>query len=546
MARHTMERVVQDSQKAWARKQMWVGIVDEAFLYAAPGMNPYVGDGSFGAPVDHDLTAGQERHDHLFDGTASVSAEKLAALMIMRAFPPGQDWAEMSPGPMFATDETPGAKIRKAIQSIQFKSFRTLNASNFYLEANKMGMDGVIAGTGVLHARLSTDATRFMEFEAVSQAEIALTGGPLGQVWGLDRIFKLNREEIEVVWPDAQELPDMVDVDNQPPRMQVNQQFYYDPKEYLWREVVWRGGGSEKGHGGSMAVMYEDETPLLPWLIWRYMLLPGEVQGRSPMFKALPSARTVNHAKRVRLEAASLRAVPSYTVRDDDSVNINTLEIASGILIPVDSNERGNPTIAELPMTGDVNLNELVIEDEQNSIREALLDNRLPPPTGAVRSATEIIERQREAQEALGLPYLRLIEEIGRPLLRLVIYYLGRAGKMEELQDFGQLDEEGLPQPLMLDGSDVQVEFNSPLIQAQRLSDAQTITQWGESVARAFGPEALIAGAEVEKVAGVLAKKMNIPQELIRKADPAAQLLQQQVAGTGPASPAGLPGGMGP
>ena len=78
-------------------------------------------------------------------------------------------------------------------------------------------------------------------------------------------------------------------------------------------------------------------------------------------------------------------------------------------------------------------LNELVIEALQEAIRMIMLDFALPEPEGPVRSATEIIERQAEARQQRGQPFLRMMDEIGRPLLRLVAYLLQELGQLPEL-----------------------------------------------------------------------------------------------------------------
>ena len=538
--RRSIEALVAASKRAWARKAMWIDIIDEAFLYAAPGLNPYLAGAGYAQL--HGEQAGQFRHDHLFDGTLAVAAEKHANRMVAELFPAGHDWAEMTQGPFFGMEDDPPARIREAMESIQKKTFQAIHASNFYLAANMMALDGVIAGTGLMKVGISQDASTLIEFDACSQAEVALEKGPRGQVWGFFRKLWLQRDGILSMWPMARQLPERDRGEgNEPKHHDVLECTYYDPQASLWRyEVILRG----EGHGDRR--MYHREYRICPWVVWRYSLLPGEVQGRSPCFKATPAARTVNHAKRVLLETASIRGVPAFTYKSDGVLNPNNVRIAPGALIAVESNEHDNPTLRPLEAGGDLQLQQIVIEDERAAINAALLNNVLPEPTGAVRSATESIERQREALQTLGSPYLRIVEEVGRPVLRAVVQLLAEMGHMEELEAFGQQMEDGTPAPLRLDGSDVEVKFTSPLVLTQQLSDAQTIVQWGEYTS-VFGPEALTAGAKTELVAAELGDRLGVSETLIRRPEDANEMLMQQMAAgtpTGQQAPQGM--GMAP
>ena len=539
MAKRSVERMVRESRAAWERFALWYDIVSEAYLYSIPGLDPYMESG--GEPALRGERRGQRRHDHLFDGTLGNSAEKLANRMVAEQFTAGSDWAEMQKGPLMGAAGQPPARATKALQSLKQKIFQAIHASNFYLSVNAMALDAVVAGTGIMKVGIESEPVAKVRFDAVSQAEVALEGNHEGAVRGYYRKMDLTREEMLApdMWPEASGIPADEDKDRAPKKHRVLEVTYEDLEESLWRYAVILMDGSGD-RGVARQVIYERDYHVCPWICWRYSLLPGETRGRGPVFKAVPAARTVNHAKRIRLESASIRAVPSYTCLSDDVFNPRTVQMAPGLFIPVGSNDPQNPTIRAMEVAGDVQMNEIIIEDERAEIRTALLDAALPDPTGAVRSPTEIIERQRDAQHNLGSPYLRMTEEVGRPVLRAVAYLLGEAGKLPELAEHGQKLKNGVPAPLRLDGTDVAVQFVSPLVLAQQLADAQAIVRWAEAVAGAFGPQALMAGAVVEDAAQVLGEKMAVPAELIREVAQRGPMLEQAMAGGGqPAQPQG-------
>ena len=535
----SVEANVAIADSAWTRKALWYDLISEAYYYAAPGLDPYL-EGS-GDPTLLGVTPGHRRQDHLFDGTLATDAEDHANELCGENFPAGIDWAELHAGNAFAGPDQPRARVRDTMQTVAHKVFRAIHASNFYLSLNTMAMDAVVAGTGLMKGGIARDSAVLIEWEAVCQAEVALEPGARGTVGGFHRKMDLTRDDIRTYWPEASPLPPKDDEEKtgKPTRYRVNEAVYYDLDDGIWREsVILRQQGRSSGD----AEIYKREYMVCPWICWRYALLPGEVQGRGPVFKAVPSARTVNHAKRVRLETASIRAVPAYTFIGEDAFNPNTVEIGPGVFIPVGSNDPSNPTIRALEMAGDVPLNELVIEDERNAIHAIMMRNAMPDPAGPVRSATEFLERRRDHIKRRGADTLRMTEEIGRPVLRLVAFLLQEAGQLPELAQMGRTDTDGRPVPFRLDGTDVSVQFTNPMVGLQRLQDAQTITQWAETVGRAFGPEALMAGAKVEEAARVLAQKMNVPEELVREQEEAGGMIQQQMA-AGPMQGQAMDGG---
>ena len=541
MAARSVEVTLAVGDAAWDTKRKYYDVISEAYYYAAPGLDPYL-EGS-GDETSHHLTEGQRRQDHIFDVTLPTDAEDHANEMCSETFPAGRSWAKLERGDLFAGDDEPPARQREAMKATAEKIFRAIHASNFYLALNTMAMDAVVAGTGLMKGSISRDSAALLDFEAVSQAEVALEPGARGSVGGYHRKMDLTRDEIRTYWPQATGLPevDRLEKNGKPRHYRVVESVYYDLDDGIWREqVILRSHA--KGTGDSE--IWTREYMVCPWICWRYALLPGEVQGRSPVFKAVPGARTINHAKRVRLETASIRAVPAYTFVGEEVFNPNTVEIGPGVFIPVGSNDPSNPTIRPLEMAGDVPLNELVISDERQAIHETMARNAMPDPSGAVRSATEWLKREEQHLKKKHGPVLRMMEEVGRPVLRLVAFLLQSAGQLSELAALGRTDAQGRPVPFRLDGTDVKVTFSNPLVQLQQISDALQVFNWAQGVMQSFGPEGLVAGVAVERGAEVVGELMDIDERLIRRQDDQQAMLEQAMQ-QGGQPPGGQPqGGM--
>ena len=505
--------IARRSEAAWTLKRPYYGLWTECWDHVQPGLNPF--RTASGHPEGNTSlypgSAGLPRYQRLYDSTGARSGTKLSNRLPAEIFPAGRDWAELNAGPFFGPGQDSNEK-RALLEMVQTKTFQAIHASNFNLAVNMMALDAVVSGTGCMKLGVSADASTLLDFEAVNQSQVAFEAGARGAVWGFHRKMAETLEHIEVMWPDAT-MPD-VDPhdwkDGMPPKHQLLESTTYAPNEGVWHYDVLLRSGPEDARR-----IYQREYVVCPWIVWRYLQMAGEVQGRSPAMAALPDMRTANKAVKTRLESASIRVAGIFTYRGEDSFNPRTAPFQSGGLIQVGSNRTDDPTLRALDLPGDPQFGEIVLEDTRESIRRTFLDLALPDPAGPVRSPTEIIERQREMQQEMGQPYLRLAEECGRPVLRGVTYLLQEAGHLEELAALQPALPDGNPQPLMLDGQDVAVQFTSPMVTAQRLSDAETIIRWADMSQQAAGPEAYQAAVKTHDIPAVLGEKMGAPPELV-------------------------------
>ena len=535
MARRSPREVMARSQAAWQDKRQWYGLHYQCWSYAAPGLNPFEQGvvGEEGGGGNRGSVRGEPRHEHLFDSTLATSAQRLANRMVSEGFPDGVNWAVLEPGPLMRPGQDPQRPTDEdhdAIDLTEDRIFEAIHSANAGLALLQMVFDGVVSGTGLMKVGTARDSDTLLEFEAVNQAEVALEEGTRGSVRGIYRKMSYTREDIEALWPAATNLPEEEEREGQPVRHTVHDATYWDAGTGLWYYDVFV---QTKGDGEPTRI-YEQDYHVSPWVIWRYKQLIGEVQGRSPVMDALPDARVLNHAKRIRLESASVRSLGMYTYKvNSTAFNPRTIRLVSGAMLPVSSNDRSNPDVAPLELSGDVQLNELVIEALQESIRTTMLDFALPEPGGPVRSATEIIERQAEARQQRGQPFLRMMEEIGRPLLRLVAYLLQELGQLPELAQIRPVGEDTRrPIPLLLDGTDLVVQFSSPLAQSQSLSDARNVVQACETTLALTGPEVFQASVMTEELARELFPLFRAPLRLLRKPDLAGSMAEEaRVAG---------------
>lgn len=183
-------------------------------------------------------------------------------------------------------------------------------------------------------------------------------------------------------------------------------------------------------------------------------------------------------------------------------LNPAAIRLVPGTIIPKAVGSQG---LTPLANPGRFDVSQLVLDDLRARIRHALLADRLAPLNEARMTATEVMERAAEMARLLGATYGRLQAELLTPLLLRAVAILRRRGEIPDI---------------MVDGRLVELQYRSPLAQAQAQRDAQATLRWLEAV-RGLGPEAL-AVVDAPATARWLGEAFGVPGRLIRSAAAAA------------------------
>jgi hypothetical protein len=251
-----------------------------------------------------------------------------------------------------------------------------------------------------------------------------------------------------------------------------------------------------------------------PWIVSRYMKIPGEVFGRGPLVTALPDIKTLNKTLELLLKNASIACAGVYTAADDGVINPSNIRIQPGSIIPVARN--GGPqgaSLAPLPRSGDFNVSQIVINDLRMNIKKQLLDDTLPPDNMSARSATEIVERMKELAQNMGAAFGRLITETMVPIIRRTLFIMDQKGMIQL--------------PLKVNGLQVKVTPVSPLAKAQNLDEVNEVMQFFQ-IANALGPGG-VAELKPDAIATFVGDKLGIPSELRTSPQEKEAIIQQSM-----------------
>ena len=499
-----LEKLSPRIDKAWAVKELWRPMLEQAYQYALPQRNLYTRQ-----------EKGGSKTDRVFDSTAILSTIRFANRLQSDLTPPFQKWAKLQPGSAIPKEKK--AEAAGILDSVSETLFSAISMSNFDTAINELYLD-LATGTGAMLI-LEGDDEKPIRFVSVPNAQIALEEGPWGEIWSVFRKHPIKPRNIIHQWPDAtipEDLQERVDSDKDD-EVTVDEITYFDPEDKIWRyEVLW---GKTENNKNATARLVERTYKVSPWVTPRWIKISGEVFGRGPLLTALPDIKTLNAVVELILKNASLAVAGIFTGVDDGVLNPNTVKVVPGAVIAVANN--GGPkgaSLQPLDRAGSFDVAQFILKEMRESVKAMMMDKTLPPDTASPRSATEIVERMKELQQDIGSPFGRLMTELIRPVINRSLSILSNRGLIQ-----GEI---------VLNDLLVKISVTSPLAQTQNLSDIQSVVQWIQIV-QSLGPQIMMLGARVEDIPEYIGDKMGTPTELMRtreERDQMQKMIGQQAA----------------
>ena len=530
MPRLEAEKVVKRSESAWKDKALWRDLKQSAYELALPMRNPYHSTGSNASGGKGKQQPGARKMNRVFDSTLMISTARFANRLQTELTPPFRRWGKLTPGTFIAPQFR--QEVQKQLDRLTEALFGAIFVSNFDTAINEFFLD-LAVGTGVMMV-MEGDDRMPIRYVCVPQAQVALEEGAWGGINGVFRKHSMKIRLIEQTWDGFDlNLPDgfeKMNSDDPEKEIDLIEATYYDQKDDVWRyDVIWAGPSSRRSKTKQVHRLVEEDFEESPWIVTRWIKLAGEVEGRGPVLFALPDAKTLNKLKELVLMNASIAVSGVWTAVDDGVLNPNTVRIIPGAVIPVARNGGAlGASLQPLETGARFDVASLVADDLTQSIKSIMMDGSLPSEEGPVRSATEFVARIKELQQDIGSPFGRLMTELLRPLVQKSLGVLSRKGIVPQ-------------QGIRVDGGTVDVQLQSPLAQAQNLSDVEAAIQW-ITLVKGLGEEAFLLGVSVEDTPAWLGEKMGVDGKLMRTEDQrrdAQKMIGTMLAQRGGTVPAG-------
>lgn len=464
--------------------EKWRSLLYDAYRYALPNRELF---------YDHEK--GQSRQHEVYDNTAVHGVQTFASRVQSLLMPPWRDWMKLVPGPQIAEEHEEAAG--EALEPVNDALFRHFHASNLDMAAHEAIQDMAVSIGALLFEPGDTSIGEpLFRITAVPTPMLAVEEGVDGKLDGCWRRISMPVRAIQATWKDATLSQQLENLLRSSPNQTVDLVEGTIPvtdKRDTWRYIV--------VHEGSKHYIVERERQDYPWILFRWSKTPGELFGRGPVLSVLPEIRVLNRADEFTLRAAALAIGGIYTARNDGVLNPYLVRLVPNTIIPVASNDNGNPSIKALEQAGLPDLAQLFVEERRERVRKALLTQPFGEIDAPVKSATEISLRAQELNQQVGAQFGRLQSELVRPIV-------DRA--LQIMADKGIIDE-----AIRVDGELVEIQQQSPLARMQDQEDIAQMIQYFEIVG-SLGPDVLMGSADMFEYADQVGEKLGISFKIRR------------------------------
>lgn len=483
---------------AQSRMDLWRGLLENAYRLTVPNREDF---------LVKDNIPGRVKADEIFDSTGLLGVVSFANNMQTILMPPFRRWAKLIPGEDIPADQR--QEVEQQLQEINNTLFRFIDQSNFAQAINESLQD-LAVGTGVLIINEGTNQQPF-DFLSIPISHVAFEAGAKNQLENFWRRIEVPGRQIQRLWPTAK-LPSRLShsVQNSPhvkisliegtifyPNNREGDQYYYYVQEESTKEDI-----------------VSSFKPFSPWIGFRFGVSPGEIVGRGPVLTALPTIRVLNKMVEYMIRAAKFRAYPAYMAQSTSVVNPYNMVVEPGSIIPVDTSM--GTAIQPIPVGGDPQFAALQINELQAMVRQILLADPLPPNPTPNQTATEISIRQQTWVRQSGATFGRLTVELLDPIIKKCLIILSRKGLIPDVK---------------VDGKEISIQYESPLLDIQSQEDVQRAQQWLQNMQITYGQFSVLA-LKATRYPSWSAEKMGVDLELVQspgEVESAFKTLQEDI-----------------
>ena len=450
---HLSQRLLHD--------QLWQDML-ELMLPGAPDIT------RFRAP-------GDSRTDRLFDTTAILAAQTLAANMMGGLTNQAFMWAKLTFRDALLKDNQNVALWLNQVDEIMMAAY---NASNFYQAAHTFYLNLCIFGTAAMYVasseRLGTggDQEVYLRFHTLPTGYYTIAENADGKVDTLFRSFMLTPRQARQKFGEVAISKQLRDQAHDPRHMD-------QPKRFL--HCVYPRGDAQAGKLGNRNMPYVERYlevdarhicgrggyEEFPFLVARWEVIGDTPWGFGPGHMALPDVRNLNYLKELMLLQLQLWVQPPMTALEEAVIGAISLEsLAVNTITQQDA-------LRPLELGGRPDQVRLEEERLAKAIRDLFFADALsglPPPEASTMTAFEVAQRVEAMQRLMGPALVRLLSEMLGPLADRVFGMLWRAGVFPPVprevvlaaqRNQGQLD----------------VEYQGPLALAQKGSETRSIAE---------------------------------------------------------------------
>ncbi|BAQ85938.1 head-tail connector protein [uncultured Mediterranean phage uvMED] len=446
---NTFDYIKKRCSKLEAERQTWEDHWQDILDYVMPRK----------ADVTFVRSKGEKRTEVLYDSTAITANNLLAASLQGTLTSASLPWFHLK---LRDTELNEDREVQLWLEDSAKRMYETFNESNFNTEVHELYLDLVSIGTGAIFVEEGNKGfeKEGIHFNCLHIAEYFIQENINGKVDTLYRKYKLTARQAIQEFGEENVGEKILESVKDKPDKQFNFIHAVEPTEDYERAV---GEVGTKLPVHSCHVCIEDKMKVrtggyneFPYLVPRWSKATGEIFGRSPSYNALPDIKTLNKAVEIGLKAWAKAIDPPLLVQDDGVIGRVRMTPA-GITVV-----RNDGAIKPLQIGSNWQITDMKENQLRTAIRQAYYSDQLQLQDGPQMTATEVQVRYELMQRLLGPTLGRFQSEFLNPLIERTFGIMFRAGAL-------------LPEPDVIKGQQIDVEYVGPLARSQRMEEAVAI-----------------------------------------------------------------------
>ena len=465
------------------------------------------------ADVTFVRSRGEKRTEVLYDSTAITANNLLAASLQGTLTSASLPWFHLK---LRDTELNQNRDVQLWLEDAAKRMYEIFNESNFNTEVHELYLDLVSIGTGAIFVEEGSKGfdKEGIHFNCLHIAEYFIQENINGKVDTLYRKYKLTARQAIQEFGEENVGEKILESVKEKPDKEFNFIHAVEPTEDYERAV---GKSNTKLPVHSCHVCTEDKMVVrtggyneFPYLVPRWSKATGEIFGRSPSYNALPDIKTLNKAVEIGLKAWAKAIDPPLLVQDDGVIGRVRMTPA-GITVV-----RHDGAIKPLQIGSNWQITDMKENQLRTSIRQAYYSDQLQLQDGPQMTATEVQVRYELMQRLLGPTLGRFQSEFLNPLIERTFGIMLRAGAL-------------LPEPDVIQGQKIDVEYVGPLARSQRMEESVAIDRLYELAINVVQIDpSIMDNINHDEAIRLRGDLLGVPKIVLRARDEVEELREQR------------------
>jgi hypothetical protein len=452
------------------------------------------------------ITPGQKKTEKVFDSTAQAALTRFRSVMESILTPRNQTWHRLKPTDPYLLKDRETQLWFEQANDLLFR-YRYAPTANYASQQSEIYASLGAFGTGCLFVdRLAK--SKGLRYRAIFLGEVFFIENHQGIIDTVYRCFNMSARQIVQKWGDKAPKKVHEKVETKPDDEFEIVHCVYPNEERVPHRIDYKGMEFSSIYlcKDTKEIISEGGYDTMPYIVSRYVTLPGENYGRSPAMDVLPAIKTLNEEKKTVLKQGH-RTVDPVLLAFDDGV-LDSFSLKPGAVNYGGVSAEGRQLVHALP-TGNLAIAKDMMDEERLVINDAFLITLFQILVETPQmTATEVLERAREKSALLAPIMGRQQSEALGPMIEREIDIMMEQQLLPPITD-----------AMREAGADYKVEYESPLSRMQKAESSagglRMFQYAGEIAANTQDPSAL-DWFNVDEMIPALADAQAMPASWVR------------------------------